>query len=723
MRWCCCCLIWLTLSNLPAGGTVALAAEPQAALQTADSLFKAGKWEQARQAYTPLIDGLAGNTKSDALRNLGYCLERLNRSEEALPVLRAAAEVPGIDRRQIASALLRLGYSMRSAGQGEAAIGVLEQVADMEDAPADQRGEALLYAAWEHGTRKETESALTKFRRVATIPDVHQNLIATAQLSIGRTLQNAEQYEEAIAAYEVIDTLKVVAATNRARARIYRLECQALLEGDTPFHIRPYVSKAGTDTATVYWVSQGAAPGGVLELSDGTDRHTFQPESAPLKGTICQLHTAVLTGLTPRTRYQYTVKSGDRQESGSFRTAPVGAAPLRFSVIGDTQSYQPYLQPLLDDLGEENSDFVLHVGDVTDKGNLWGEWKGSFFDPGHPYLKKSVFWPAYGNHDGGPYFPALFGLGKKLYYSFDYGNVHVIALDSYGAGSGGTGRKAQREWLKQDLEQNTKQWTFVILHVPMVATRRSLKWFGEEDMLPLLEKHGVDIVFSGHHPHYRRYHPIGTEGGQGILHITSGGGGGPVGGAMPSPVLASGVDVNHFCTVDIDGGSLTLTARAINGAVIDRFELKKEGGRATGGPLDTPAVATSQARQVISLYQELLTDRTYELLLQATKVPVGGQAAELILDLDRLPRGPLQVKLLPEGAELVVESVDGSAWQVARQVLPLTVRRHTIKATAPTNLKAGGRGFRPGFQLRLQLKAGTRLFAPADVATSVLQPQ
>ena len=713
----------LSLLILAAGDVSARAAEPAADLSTAESLFKAGKWERARKAYEPLLDSLEGNALSRALRNMGYCLERENRSEEALPLLRRAAEVPGIDREQISAALLRLGYTLRTADRGEEGIEVLEQVAAMEDAPSGHRGEALLYAAWEHGTRDETEQALAKFRRVSTIPDVHQNLIATAQLSIGRTLQNMGRYQDAIEAYKVIDTLRVVASTNRARSRIYQLECEALLEGDTPFHIRPYVSQAGTDTATIYWVSQGDIPAGTLVLEDGNGKTTLQPEVSPLKGTICHLHKVEARGLKPHTRYRYTVTSGAREESGTFRTAPTGAAPLRFSVIGDTQSYNPTLQPLLDAMAEENSDFILHVGDVTDRGNLWGEWKGSFFDPGHSYLQKSVFWPAYGNHDGGPYYPQLFGVEKALYYSFDYGNVHVIALDSYGAGSGGAGRIAQRDWLQKDLEQNKKQWTFVILHVPMVATRSSLKWFGAEDMLPLLEQHGVDIVFSGHHPHYRRYHPIGSHGGKGILHITSGGGGGPVGGSMPSPVLASGVDINHFCTVDIDGGSLTLTARAINGAVIDRFELHKEGDITTGGPLETAAVETSQAKRIISLYQELLTDRTHELLLNAPAEPAAGQSVQLVLDLDQLPRGPLRTEMLPEGAELIVESSADSPWQVKRQTLPFSSRQLSITATAPEKINISGRSVQPNFQLRLQLKAGTREYAPATVTTRILRPE
>ena len=70
--------------------------------------------------------------------------------------------------------------------------------------------------------------------------------------------------------------------------------------------------------------------------------------------------------------------SGAAGAAGRFPTASPGEAelcergrsrtgtPFSFCLIGDTQSYHEGLQPLLDAMAKEQTDFVLHVGDITD---------------------------------------------------------------------------------------------------------------------------------------------------------------------------------------------------------------------------------------------------------------------------------------------------------------------------------------------------------------------
>lgn len=677
-------------------------------LTSADRLFKAGKWELARNAYEAALDGLTGNDEARVLRQIGYTWQITHYHEKALPYFDRVLTIEGIDAEHRSGALLRRGYSLRLLKRGHEGIAALDKAAAVEGAPANHVAEALLYAAWEHNSRDEQEPAIRKFRRIASIDGVHSNYVATAQLSIGRILQNQQRYTEAITEFRSIASLNPVAAVNRARARVYILECEALLAGDTPFHIKPYVSKVTTDSARVFWVSQGEIPAGKIIFDNGKSQMAAEVETVALHDTVCHLHSALLSDLEPKTRYSYEVECGGQQVSGTFTTAPQSGSPFSFCLIGDTQSYHEGLQPLLEAMAEEPTDFVLHVGDITDRGNLWGEWKASFFDPGRSYLKRQTLWPVYGNHDGGPYFPALFDLRKQYWYSFNWGDAHFIVLDSYGAGSGGPGRKAQLAWLAKDLEANNRRWTFVALHVPMIATRRSLKWFGDDDFLPLLEEHGVDVVFSGHHPHYRRYRPIGTRGRKPILHITSGGGGGPVGGYVPSPLLAQGINVNHYCRIQVSADRLQLTAHAISGAVIDRFEILKEGEP----QLTAKAVATNNARQLISLYQELVADRTFELRLFVKEPPKPGEAVDITLDLSRLPRGPLDPQQFADDEVLTIESTKNSVWKVTPQSFQLQKGVGVFHATAPASISINGHSIKQSATLRLQLKKGERAFEP-----------
>ena len=286
-----------------------------------------------------------------------------------------------------------------------------------------------------------------------------------------------------------------------------------------------------------------------------------------------------------------------------------------------------------------------------------------------------------------------------------------MILDSYGAGSGGRGRQAQLEWLKQDLEANDRRWTIVALHVPMVATRPSLKWFGEDDFLPILEEHEVDLVLSGYHPHYRRYSPIGSPGKRPILHVTSGGGGGPVGGYVPSPLLARGIDMNHFCHIEVDGSRLSLTAHAINGAVIDRFELRKD---AVETAPDT-SVASQDAKSLISIYQELLTDRTFELRLEVEKPPADDGTVTAVLDLSKLPRGPLKTERFGADERLILESMDGSPWKMPRQEFRLRDGAGRFQLTLPEKVQVSGATIKPAGSLRMTLSRGQRKFEPVEV--------
>lgn len=711
----------LSISVLVGGEDTALAD-----VETADRLFQASKWQSAREAYEAVLPESTGNEAARVLRQIGYTWQIQHQHEKALPYFERALEIPEIDAEHRSGAWLRMGYSLRLLGRGQEGIAALEKAINVPGAPANHVAEALLYAAWEHNSREQHAEALDKFRQVATVQGVHTNYIATAQLNIGRILQRQQQYEEAIAAFQKIASLNPVAAVNRARARVYTLECQALLAGDTPFHIKPYVIAVTSTSAKVCWVSQGEVLAGSVsirrEISAGTKAKDSPAKDSPAKqlpatatalpDTICQLKTAVLDGLRAGTHYKYEVHCGDQTACGKFRTAPEPGTPFSFCLIGDTQSYHEGLQPLLDAMADHPCDFVLHVGDITDRGNLWGEWKASFFDPGWGYLKNRAIWPVYGNHDGGPYFPALFDLRKNYWYSFDWGDAHFIVLDSYGAGSGGRGRAEQLAWLANDLKANRQPWTFVALHVPMVATRRSLKWFGEDDFLPLLERHGVDVVFSGHHPHYRRYDPLGSHGNNPILHITSGGGGGPVGGFVPSPLLAQGVNVNHYCRIRVSRDRFELTAHAISGAEIDRFELVKH----PQSESNRQAIDSQQAKRLIAVYQELLTDRTFELRLRVSEKPAANGPVKFTLDLSKLPRGPLPPDHFEEDTVLSVRSMDDSPWHLPRQTVRLRDGILTLNATAPNDVSTHGTSITPPARLEIQLRKGDREFAPFRTA-------
>jgi hypothetical protein len=138
-----------------------------------------------------------------------------------------------------------------------------------------------------------------------------------------------------------------------------------------------------------------------------------------------------------------------------------------------------------------------------------------------------VLWPTLGNHDGatadsasqsGPYYD-IFTLpksaeagglasGTEAYYSFDYGNIHFICLESHETDRSPGG--AMLSWLQLDLAETLQEWIIAFWHHPPYSkgshdsdTGLQLKQM-RENALPILEAAGVDLVLSGHSHSYER---------------------------------------------------------------------------------------------------------------------------------------------------------------------------------------------------------------------------
>lgn len=107
--------------------------------------------------------------------------------------------------------------------------------------------------------------------------------------------------------------------------------------------------------------------------------------------------------------------------------------------------------------------------------------------------------------------------GTEQYYSFNYGNVHVVSLDSQLSARDATARAAMRQWLIDDLASNALDWTIVIFHHPPYSkganhdsddTQNSSfdrpVWDMRNEFVPVFEEHGVDVVYSGHSHSYER---------------------------------------------------------------------------------------------------------------------------------------------------------------------------------------------------------------------------
>ena len=121
-------------------------------------------------------------------------------------------------------------------------------------------------------------------------------------------------------------------------------------------------------------------------------------------------------------------------------------------------------------------------------------------------------------------------------------------------------------------------WKIIILHEPGWSAGRDSASYphpNNEDvqnfLQPICEQYGVQLVFAGHNHYYSRACK------NGILHITTAGGGAPI--YTPDaeyPNVICTFQENHFCKVEINDNILTVSAINSQNNVFDEFSINSD---------------------------------------------------------------------------------------------------------------------------------------------------
>ncbi|MBN2583253.1 MAG: metallophosphoesterase [Planctomycetes bacterium] len=465
----------------------------------------------------------------------------------------------------------------------------------------------------------------------------------------------------------------------------------------------PWVNGATPSGATVLWVGpadagaacrvlpadgvQAAVPKVALRTEDITDRNE-------------KLHAAVVTGLVPATQYRYQVVTGGTTVEGSFLTPPaVGSKePFRFVFYGDPQTYpERHSQVVAAVMKELPFTFLALGGDYCEDSSKFEELRQEFFGPARDLLRCVPIWTVRGNHEmDGLLYRNLFVPPKgETYYSFDAGNLHYVVLDCYEDGGPKNRRGSQMQtmlkWLDADLAAAKADWIIVAYHEPTYNVAGRGSTWGREDVLPVLEKHEVDLVLSGHAHVYERVRPIGPAGRKPIIHITSGGGGGPSYSVSPSPIVVTNYSGLHYCVFEIEGNRLRMTARTPEGKDLDRFTLVKTGGTYQKEIMDT-ALTTDQAVPLAKVFKLQRAEF-------ATMPEPGAEATATI-----------QAGAFPEGWTVTLEKGSQCAWTVKPLTFEGGPQPVQLTVSPPAGVKAAATPwmglFEPELTLRVRLARG-----------------
>lgn len=468
----------------------------------------------------------------------------------------------------------------------------------------------------------------------------------------------------------------------------------------------PWVQRVTPSEATILWAGPADASAACRVTPVGRD-DTSAPAAARLRTADIpdqseKLHAAEVTGLTPATEYRYAVTADGTTVSGSFRTLPtVGSKqPLRFVFYGDPQTYPDrHSQVAASVMKDLPLDFLVLGGDFAEDGSLFREVRQEFFGPARDLLRRTTLWTVRGNHEkeGRLYRTLFVPPDRKTYYSFDAANVHVVILDCYEdhgeRNRRGSQMRAMLDWLDADLSAARADWIVAAYHEPTYNVAGRGSTWGREDVLPVLEKHGVDVVLSGHAHVYERTRPIGPVGRKPLIHITSGGGGGPSYTVSPSPIVVTNHSGLHHCLFSVEGNRLEMVARTPEGKELDRFVLVK-----TDGAYQREIMATAlTTEQAVPLAKVFKLQRA-----EFASMPAPGAEATAML----LPGA------FPEGWTVTIEKGSQCAWTVRPLTFEGGAQPVRLTVSAPAGVRAAATPwmgqFEPPLSLRIRLEQNGR---------------
>lgn len=346
----------------------------------------------------------------------------------------------------------------------------------------------------------------------------------------------------------------------------------------------PYLQQVTHDSIVIMWETDDDSDSRV-DYGSNDSYGTYETDD-----TLVKIHEIELTtNLNPGTMYHYKVTSDGVSDTSTFTTAPGAGQSFSFVAYGDTRSDSSY-----SDYPDAHAahdavvtaittyskpDIVIHTGDLVQDGS-YSQWGPQFFTPAHSLMTNTAMFPVMGNHEGdGTEFRNFFSLpDNEQWYSFTYGCVQFIALDTTSTYSSGS----QHSWLVSELESSDSAWLIVYFHHPPYTScsGHSDDTNVQQDLVPLFEQYGVDMVFSGHSHVYERYCH------NGIYYIVTGGGGAPLHSLQNDDRRQAGESIYHHCVIDVGSTSLTLLARDNDGFEFDTITIEKTAKASNPNPED-----------------------------------------------------------------------------------------------------------------------------------------
>lgn len=332
----------------------------------------------------------------------------------------------------------------------------------------------------------------------------------------------------------------------------FAIQAQSVIRG-------PYMQSPNHNSIKIMWRTDSNTD---TKVWYGTD-----PNNLTFTATVnnnVKDHIIKITGLQPHTKYYYAVGNANGIFGGNtadhfFTTHPIPGSnvPVRIWATGDFgKGNQAQIETKLafeNYTGSRLADVWIWLGDNAYDDGKDQQYQDKVFGLSgfSDIFSKLPFYPSPGNHDynevwrasttlgipytniplanhQGPYFDIVevpkyaetggYPSSLEVFYSFDYGNVHFLSLNSevfdYTTTYDGINQMIQ--WIKNDLQQNTKDFTIAYFHQPPYSkgshdsddiyelVMKAMR----EKVLPVLESFDIDLVVCGHSHVFERSYMI-----------------------------------------------------------------------------------------------------------------------------------------------------------------------------------------------------------------------
>mgnify|MGYP004606102873 FL=1 len=381
-------------------------------------------------------------------------------------------------------------------------------------------------------------------------------------------------------------------------------------------HIRQLVAADNKTARTIMWEGKVKQPYTLEYRKHGSrDSESVQPADSSFtdKDSVIQ-YTARLDSLAPGSTYEYRINTAKNKGQWHKLHTEAGAG-FTALIFPDSQSadYSGW-QQLARDAYQRHPDsaFYVNMGDLVDNGQDASQWR-AWFNSVSVFSDAVPLAPVIGNHEAYSLewkecLPASYtqlfnvpqnGLAKypNQFYSFDYGPVHFVVLDTNFPEMKNFQPALLADelpWLEKDLAASRAKWKVVLMHRDIF-----LYGFGPESgreqtqthfldfsyqLLPVFEKYKVDAVLTAHLHTYRRRVPLQSFApapqGAGITYILTG-----VAGDVRYPKLwgdfawdaatAPKPETANYMTLRADEQSLEFKAFLPDGRQFDEVKLTK----------------------------------------------------------------------------------------------------------------------------------------------------